>query len=951
MSVKESYIEAELYRIFKNAIETTPEFFGVTFTDIKDRMKVSSGEADIVIFGKVVGEPFTIVIETKKRGKKYDQRLDPYSITVIGQALGYAAALQSRLIATTNGDIFVIFDVNKQGTILQRRVGKSYKVEMSQNFALSVFRNISLYLTGRLETVELGDAFIERLRYFHALISPLVYDSLEEELLTNRAFDNTFSKWLKEQGFSLTNAVKHNVAEQAAYLIMNRIIFYKTLESYQKNLKLLPLVAQSDEEFNPKALQDRIEDWFKYIVSSIDYEAVFIKSNIFDEIPYSEPLLSYLNDFIRDIEQYTLSEINRDVIGEVYQRLIPIDERKRLGQYYTPNQVSDLITRFCIRNSDDAVLDPSCGSGGFLVSSYERLKIINNPIESAGNLHNKILSQIYGVDINQFAAHLSVINLTMRDVRSNSKKINVLSTDFFRIPALQAQIGIEHEAVSIANTKTSSYLLPVLFDSIVANPPYTRQDEIGDKNYIDSIRENALTFFEPKTTRKKGRSYSTKKYDMSSEAGIYAYFFTHSTHFLKEGGLMGFIVYNSWLDVKYGHYLQKFLLENFRIIAILDFDKRVFSDASVNTVVVLLEKATGKGKASLRDSNVTKFVRVKKTLSSDVLLNYIERARSSYEDDTLGIVAVPQNKLRREDKWGHYLKAPPLFYKLQEKIKTKVSDVAAVTIGYVTLSNDFFIIGRDQAEGLGIEPEFLKPLILNTREIQHLDVTRDDCAKYLFMVNRDTGKLYGSFAKRYIENAERKDIEITRGHEKGKIVTGYQNLPALKDKKVWYELTPRTPEPILVPVLVWDRWFAVWNRDAIYTTQNFCWIRPNQEEDLFPLLALLNSTVTEFFVEVLGKSGYGEGVLELMKHNLEDISILDPKLLGQKDRKILSNQFQRLRKESRLDRNVADIRREIDVIIFDALGIDQSELSTMYENLKTMRENRKNKVNTDVMLK
>lgn len=951
MSVKESYIEAELYRIFKNAIEATPEFFGVTFTDIKDRMKVSSGEADIVIFGKVVGEPFTIVIETKKRGKKYDQRLDPYSITVIGQALGYAAALQSRLIATTNGDIFVIFDVNKQGTILQRRVGKSYKVEMNQNFALSVFRNISLYLTGRLETVELGDAFIERLRYFHALISPFVYDSLEEELLTNRAFENTFSKWLKEQGFSLTNAVKHNVAEQAAYLIMNRIIFYKTLESYQKNLKLLPLVAQPDEEFNPRTLQDRIGDCFNYIVSSIDYEAVFTKSHIFDEIPYSGPLLSYLNDFIRDIEQYNLSEINRDVIGEVYQRLIPIDERKRLGQYYTPNQVSDLITRFCIRNSDDTVLDPSCGSGGFLVSSYEKLKRLNDSNETTSTLHNKILSQIYGVDINQFAAHLSVINLTMRDVRSNSKKINVLSTDFFKIPALQAQIEIEHEAVSITNTKTSSYLLPVLFDSIVANPPYTRQDEIGDKNYIDSLRENALTFFEPKTTRKKSRAYSTKKYEMSSEAGIYAYFFTHSTHFLKEGGLMGFIVYNSWLDVKYGRYLQKFLLENFRIIAIIDFDKRIFTDASVNTVIVLLEKTTGKGNASLRDGNVTKFVRVKKLLSSDVLLNYIERARSSYDDNTLGIVTVPQNKLKREEKWGHYLKAPPLFYMLQEKLKTKVSDVAAITMGYVTLSNDFFIIGREQAEGLGIEPEFLKPLILNTREIRYLDVTEDECVKYLFMVNRDTGKLDGTYAKQYIETAERKDIEITRGHEKGKIVTGYQNLPALKDKKVWYELPFKSPEPILVPVLVWDRWFAVWNREAIYTTQNFCWIRPNQEEDLFPLLALLNSTVTEFFVEILGKSGYGEGVIELMKHNLEDIPVLDPKLLGQQFRKTLSNSFQILLKESRLTHDVTDIRREIDGVIFDALGIDQRELSAMYENLKTMREKRKNKVNTDVMLK
>ena len=951
MSEKESYIESELYRVFKNVIEGFPEFFGITFTEIKDRMPVANGEADIVIFGKNKGQQFSIVIETKRRGRKYDHKLDPYSITVIGQALGYASVLESRLIATTNGDIFVIFDVEKKGTILQRQVGKSYKVENSQNFATSILRNIALYLNNNLETVELGDAFIERLRYFHSLISPLVYRSLHEELLSNHTFFDRFSKWLKEQGFPLNEEFKLNIANQAAYLIMNRIIFYKTLESYQKNLKLIPLNAQSEDEFDPKKLEERINECFGFIISTIDYEAVFTKSHIFDQIPYSNALLSYLNDFIRDIEQYNLSEINRDIIGEVYQRLIPIDERKRLGQYYTPNQVSDLITQFCVRGRDDKILDPSCGSGGFLVSSYERLKMLNHNDTDNEGLHNKILSQIYGVDINQFAAHLSVINLTMRDVRSNSKKINVLSTDFFHIPSLQAQIGVEHEEVSISNSQAVSYLLPVTFDAIVANPPYTRQDEIGDREYIDVIRENALTFYETKSTKKKGKYFVSKKYDRSTEAGIYAYFFTHSTHFLKEKGLMGFIVYSSWLDVKYGRFIQKFLLENFKIISLVDFDKRVFTDASVNTVIVLLQKAGGKENADLRDDNLTKFVRVKKPLPPDELVNYIEKAKSSYDDESIGIVVVPQLKLKKEEKWGHYLKAPPLFYTLQEKIKSKISDVASVSMGYVTLSNDFFILKKEQADGLGIEREFLKPVILNTKEIKFLDVRRTDSSKYLFMVESQSETFKGSLAQKYIENSENKDIEITRGHEKGKIVTGYQNLPALKDKKVWYELTYREPEEILVPVLVWERWFAVWNKDRVYTTQNFCWIKPKVEDHLLPLLALLNSTVTEFFVEVLGKSGYGEGVIELMKHNIDDIPILNPNQISSKNRIRLKEVYLKMVEKSRQNIDTSNLKLEIDEIIFEIIGLDNNLISVLYSDLKTLRENRKSKIKTEVMLK
>lgn len=951
MNIKESYIESELYRVFKNLIEKTPKYSDVTFTDIKDRMKVSTGEADMVIFGERDHDPFTLVIEAKKKINRYDQKLDPYSVTVIGQALGYAAALNSRFIATTNGDIFVIFDVEKKGTILQKQVGRSYKVEMNENFATNVLNNISLYLEGNLESIELGDAFIERLRYFHSLISPIVYTSFEKELSCNETFSDLFSKWLLEQGLVVSTEVKHNVAEQAAYLIMNRIVFYKTLESYQSNLKLLPLSAMAEEKFDPKIVLERINECFEYVVTNIDYEAVFSRSQFFDLIPYSEILLSYLNDFIRDIKQYNLSEINRDVIGTVYQRLIPIDERKRLGQYYTPSQVTDLITQFCIQHENTRVLDPSCGSGGFLVSAYERLKILNMPYLSGEALHNKILSQVYGVDVNQFAAHLSVINLTMRDIRSYTSKVNVLSTDFFQIPSLQARIGREHEEVSISNAKSKVYLLVGQFDSVVANPPYTRQDEIGDENYIELIRDNSLTFYDKRYTKKKGEYFIPRKYEMSSEAGIYTYFLMHSTHFLKENGIMGFIIYNSWLDVKFGKYLQKFLLDSFSILAIVDFDRRIFTDAAVNTVVIILKKTDGDRNSEKRDHNISRFVTVKQKIKTGNLVSLINKTVSSLEDETIRIVCVPQFELKKENKWGHYLKAPPLYYRILEKLRTRLKEIADINVGYVTLSNEFFILRKEQAEGLGIEQDFLRPLILNTREIKHLDVSSADCRKYLFLVNKVENRIAGTSAEKYIKIAETKDVEITRGHEKGKIVTGYQNLPALKEKKIWFELPIRQPSRIIVPVLIWDRWFAVLNRDGIYTTQNFYWINPKDEDQLYPLLAVLNSTITEFFVEILGKSGYGGGVIELMKHNFEEIPVIDLKQLDMKTRKKLSELYLELAKYSRSGEDMKTIKKELDVEILKIIGMEPVELDSIYTELNNMRESRKNKVKTSIMLK
>lgn len=951
MSVKESYIEAELYRYLKNLIDLKPNFNRVTFVDVKDRMRVSNGEADIVIFGEHSSEPFSIVIETKRKTNQYNERFDPYSVSVIGQALGYAASLDSRFIATTNGDIFVIFDVNRKGNILQKQVGKSLKVKMNQEFAALILNNISLYLEGRLEQIELGDAFIDRLRYFHSLISPIVYDLLEKERSNNNLFEVEYTEWLIEQGLKSTSDTEHNIAAQAAYLIMNRIMFYKTLESFQSNLNLLPLKGQNISNFDPELLLNRINECFDYVVSSIDYEAVFTRSQIFDRIPYSKLLLSYLNDFIMDIEQYNLTEINRDIIGEVYQKLIPLDERRKLGQYYTPTQVTELITQFCVRSKDTTVLDPSCGSGGFLVSAYERLKSLNEADSPEKELHNKILSQVYGVDINQFAAHLSVINLTMRDLSSSSDKINVLSTDFFQIPQLQAQIGREHEEATLSASESKRYLPLGRFDAIIANPPYTRQDEIGNKEYINSVRENALTFFEKRFRKKRGTFYVSKKYEMSTETGIYSYFLFHSTHFLKENGHMGFIIYNSWLQVKFGKYLQRFLLDNFKIIALVDFNNRVFSDASVNTVIVLLQKLSKKEDSNKRDTNLTKFVTVKKPISTGQLISMIENKNNDFDSDLSRIVSIPQSQLRKETKWGHYLKAPPLYYTISSKLSTKLKDVAKISVGYVTLSNDFFVLNKPQAESLGIEHDFLKPLILNTREVRYLDISMEDCAKYLFLVNEEVKGVKGTFAEDYIRVAESRDVEITRGHEKGKVVVGYQNLPALKNKKTWFELPIREPPKIIVPVLIWDRWFAVLNKNGIYTTQNFYWINPLEEVHLYPLLAVLNSTVTEFFVEILGKSGYGDGVIELMKHNFEEIPTVDFKTLSEAQLERLTNLYIKLAECSRKSGDMGPIRKNIDLEIFKASGLDTDKLHIMYTDLKNLRDSRKRKVKTSIMLK
>ena len=71
------------------------------------------------------------------------------------------------------------------------------------------------------------------------------------------------------------------------------------------------------------------------------------------------------------IEAYRTERFG-DIVGYVYEELIPGEERHILGEFYTPKPIAELIVRWCVRAVDDTVLDPGCGSGTFLVEAYKR---------------------------------------------------------------------------------------------------------------------------------------------------------------------------------------------------------------------------------------------------------------------------------------------------------------------------------------------------------------------------------------------------------------------------------------------------------------------------------------------------------------------------------------------------------------------------------------------------
>jgi len=919
-TVSEREIHVRLWEIFKNVIFREKfEFEGTQFVDIKVEPTIN-GRPDIVIEAvektKARKLPL-LVIETKRKVPYRDPRFDPYSIEVIKQAVGYANQMGAPYFATCNGEIMVVFETFTPGVPLIQRRLKQYEVFWEEEFARTVLKELVRFKLGVGKWLPLDDIFVERLRSFHRFITPFMLEALDGKLREDEKFREQYIRWLKSQMYEFSDKVNEMIAEQMSYVLMNKIAFYKTLESqivYVDIDKLEKVEARNGEDFSEK-----LQEKFQKLMKKADYEGIF-QPTILDSVSVPDKLVYHLNEFIKELSAYNLGKIRADVIGRVYEDLIPPDDRHRLGQYYTPPPIVDLIVELCIKSPNDKVLDPGCGSGSFLVKAYHKLRDLKkkeNPFRKDEDLHQELLEQVYGVDINPFPAQLSSMNLAVRNLRVRSKHINLFPMDFFRV-------------------KQGMALLPEEFDVVITNPPYTRQEEM---EYKDKIRETALTYSDG------------SKIDLDARAGIYAYFFTHSAKFLKDNGMMGQITSDTWLDVGFGEDLKRFFLEHFRIHSIIWYDVRAFEKPLVGTCITILERED-KSK-SAREENTIKFVRIKKPIAIEDIVQITETAKKSLENEQFGVTLKTQGKLDPKDKWGIFLRAPTIYFKLRshpKMIKLGDPEIARVRRGYTTGANKFFYLDENKIGVWGIEEQFLEPVVTSPKVVK-MELAEGDIRKWVLMVHRPKEELSNLNVLKYIEDGEDAEIKIRGGRNKGKTVKGYHNLSTVKARRIWYSLPKRTPAPLLLSCKIWERFIVARNRINAQANKAFYEIRPSKEEDTDVLAGILNSTLTSFMAELQGRF-YGGGVLELEVYECKDLPILNTEKLLKKERQRIETAFSKFceaqnKGDSKLEQ---EANRELDNAVFDVLKLNKSERKQVYEGLESLRRMRLQRKEVDILV-
>jgi hypothetical protein len=210
---------------------------------------------------------------------------------------------------------------------------------------------------GHLHQVDVDAVFfVQRLKEAVNILGPYIHQALSQKIGKSSRFRDGLFDWAVKQGISNygDEAFYETVSRQMVYRTLGKILFYMTLRRFRADIPKMDL-----EGIDPTQADAKLKEYFEQ-ARQIDYQTVF-EQDFLDQIAMPISGVEPLAKLINDLNRFNFSQMPQDVVGQVFEELIPQEERHALGQYFTREELVDLINAFCVRTKDDKILDPTCG--------------------------------------------------------------------------------------------------------------------------------------------------------------------------------------------------------------------------------------------------------------------------------------------------------------------------------------------------------------------------------------------------------------------------------------------------------------------------------------------------------------------------------------------------------------------------------------------------------------
>lgn len=455
----------------------------------------------------------------------------------------------------------------------------------------------------------------------------------------------------------------------AAYLLLNQIVFYRILQTSKLNKRTKKPAYDKIDPASLKRPADLKRLYFDAVLKD-DYQAIF-NFDVASLFPLGS--LQYVRDVLNMIEHLEPEQFTRDLLGNIFHRLIPIEVRKPVAAYYTNPVAARLLARLAIRNWKDTVTDFACGSGTLLMAAYDQKANLFGPTFSESEHRQFITKDLTGIDIMPFAAHLAVVQLALRnpgfwtdEVRIAVYDSTMLKPGHF-VSSLErvmpkGQTKLQHFQNS-EETKRSLVREGAVSPSgsgkgfslqksnvVIMNPPFTRKQHVT-REFRDMLTERFADY----------RDYANK------EMNFYGYFILLADRFLDEGDRIAMVLPASFLQEESTLAIRRYLSQSYTIEQIiLSGWRSAFSeDTSFREILFIAKKTRTNEKCIISRLNVMPSEHNVELLASS-LTKEQKQERVIPDMNEFSSKVISQDELARHLDWRSLLPGEEAVFRFPE---------------------------------------------------------------------------------------------------------------------------------------------------------------------------------------------------------------------------------------------------------------------------------------------
>lgn len=363
------------------------------------------------------------------------------------------------------------------------------------------------------------------------------------------------------------------MSKDAAFWQFLYLIFCKMYDERQPSERRR-FWAGPTEQFDDagrREIKKRVASLFEDVKKK--YKAIFTGR---EEITLSDRALSFM---VSELAKYDFGRTDVDAKGAAYQEIVGTNLRGDRGQYFTPRGAIKLMVQMLDPKPDERVLDPACGTGGFLVATVAHLlakykaDMPSHGEETADSLlagdyvRQFVETNLYGGDFDPALVRATTMNLMM----AAGSKGNVFHIDSLTFPAGHLE-GLKE---AIEKIPLGS------IDVLMTNPPFGSDIPITDPAIL-SRYELAAKWQKQEGSYIRGEGYQ-------SAVAPEVLFIQRGIEWLRPGGRMGIVLPDGILGNPGDEYIRRWILRHCWVLASVDLPVETFIvEANVNILTSLL---------------------------------------------------------------------------------------------------------------------------------------------------------------------------------------------------------------------------------------------------------------------------------------------------------------------------------------------------------------------------